>query len=165
MIGAVLMGGKGQRLGGDKPWLTVNGRPIVEWAAKMLRKIGCEEVYAVSPRRDGRWDGPWLRDSKGSGPMAGVRAVFREFPNEIVCVTSCDVVFDPRMFREVAEPPCHTRETLFPFLVHAEDAPEHRTVRGFLKNIGSKELEVPATDLDKLEDLPRYRALLSRITG
>ncbi|WP_456482053.1 molybdenum cofactor guanylyltransferase [Methanopyrus sp.] len=163
MIGAVLMGGKGRRLGGDKPWLKVNGRPIVEWAAEMLRRVGCEEVYAVSPRRDERWDGPWLRDGGGSGPMAGVRAVFRKFQDEVVCVTSCDVVFDPRTFREAAEPPCHTRGTLFPFLVRAEGSPEHSTVRGFLRDMGSTGLEVPATDLDEPEDLPRYRSMLSRI--
>ncbi|MHC1581153.1 MAG: molybdenum cofactor guanylyltransferase [Methanopyraceae archaeon] len=165
MIGAVLIGGRGRRIGGDKPWVTVEGRPLVEWAVRLLRRVGCEEVYAVAPVRDARWDGPVIRD-EGVGPAGGVRAVLRAFDGELVCVTACDVAFDPEAFARCDPVPRHVRGTLFPMLLRADGrAPRARSVRGLLRRLGSTGVEVPAVDADRPEDLRSYRALLRRVIG
>ncbi|MHC1581358.1 MAG: molybdenum cofactor guanylyltransferase [Methanopyraceae archaeon] len=164
MIGAVLIGGRGRRIGGDKPWVVVEGRPLVEWATRLLRRVGCERVYAVAPVRDARWDGPTIRDS-GGGPADGIRAVLEAFPGELVCVTACDVVFDPEAFSRCDPVPRHVKGTLFPMLLRAEEVPRAESVRELLDRLGSVGVEVPAVDADRPEDLPRYRALLRRVTG
>lgn len=65
MIGALLAGGRGRRMGGGKPARELAGRPLVAWPAEALREA-CERVVVVAkaatelPALDGveRWDEP-----------------------------------------------------------------------------------------------------------
>jgi molybdopterin-guanine dinucleotide biosynthesis protein A len=65
VIGAILAGGRGRRMGGGKPARELGGRPLIDWAARALADA-CERVVVVAktgtelPDLPGveRWDEP-----------------------------------------------------------------------------------------------------------
>ena len=65
MIGAILAGGRGRRMGGGKPARELAGRPLIAWPAAALAQA-CERVVVVAkagvelPQLRGveRWDEP-----------------------------------------------------------------------------------------------------------
>lgn len=69
MIGAILAGGRGRRMGGDKPGRELAGRPLIAWPADALA-AACEGVVVVAkadtelPELPGveRWDEPGSSD-------------------------------------------------------------------------------------------------------
>gem|GEM_PF-2638271 len=160
MIGVILAGGTGRRMGGNKPWVRVDGVPLIGWAAETLRASGCEEVWAVFRRRDHRWEGPWLEDAFEGGPAAGLRTVLREFEGWQLIVTACDVLFDPVEWVGSGDPPKHASDTLFPLEVVSPGDVGGDTVRGVLKRLGSHGVDVRSVDADRVSDLRSYRGFL-----
>ncbi len=161
----VLAGGKGRRMGGDKPWLKVEGKPMIAWAVETLERSGCEEVWAVFRRRDHRWEGPWLVDEVGEGPAAGLRTALREFEGWRLVVTACDVLFDPLEWSARGEEPKHAEGTLFPVEVVSEGDVGGSSVREVLSNLRSRPVSVRSVDADETGDLKAYRAFLRRLTS
>ena len=66
MVGAILAGGRGRRMGGGKPARELAGRPLIAWPAAALA-AACERVVVVAkadtelPELPGveRWDEPY----------------------------------------------------------------------------------------------------------
>jgi adenosylcobinamide-phosphate guanylyltransferase len=51
MLALILAGGSGSRLGlGEKPMVTIGGRPMIELVIDAFREAGCEPVVVLSPR-------------------------------------------------------------------------------------------------------------------
>ncbi len=97
VIGAVLAGGRGRRIGGDKASLTLNGRSLASYPAAVLESAGLEVVLALRagqgmPR--GLEDLSVVRDEfEGAGPLGGLHALLKWMPSEWALVVSCDQPF------------------------------------------------------------------------
>jgi molybdopterin-guanine dinucleotide biosynthesis protein A len=96
MIGAVLAGGRGRRLGGSKPAVQLAGRPLASYAAAALAGV-CERVALVSkphselPDLPGveRWDEP----ERPQHPLTGiVHALERAEGPVLVCAADMPFV-------------------------------------------------------------------------
>lgn len=73
MIGVVLAGGAGKRMGQDKAEVVVADRPMISWIVGALEPVVDRVVISG---RTGGWNGhPGLPDSRGvAGPLAGLAA-------------------------------------------------------------------------------------------
>ncbi len=77
MLGVVVAGGSGPRLGRDKALVLLEGRPLIAWVVDALEAV-CPRVL-VAGRVSG-WEGRrGLEDLPGvRGPLAGLAAALRE---------------------------------------------------------------------------------------
>ena len=95
MIGAILAGGRGRRMGGGKPERPLAGRPLIAWPAAALAEA-CERVVVVAkaetelPELPGveRWDEP----DGDHHPARGI-AYALERAGEPVLVCAADMPF------------------------------------------------------------------------
>ena len=82
MIGVLLAGGQGRRLGGDKAWVRVGGRTLAERVLEPLREV-CDTVV-VSCRMETALpplpgvDEAWVQREAAGGPAAGIASALRE---------------------------------------------------------------------------------------
>lgn len=49
MIGVILAGGRGVRMGGDKPGALLLGKPLLQWAVEAVEQVASPIVLAVAP--------------------------------------------------------------------------------------------------------------------
>lgn len=109
-IGAVLAGGRGRRMGGDKASLEVGGRTLVRRAVDALAQAGLEAVLVLRadqavPAEAG--SDPVLRDQVAdAGPLAGLHAVLDWLTEDWTLVVACDQPFlTPELLRGLTEQP------------------------------------------------------------
>ena len=120
LVGVVLAGGAGSRLGGNKADLRLPGRRpeepgprLVEWAVMRLAAVAAvDEVLVAAGNTDSRVDsGGCGRDARvprgrrvpvsvigdgpGSGPAAGVLGAARAQPERALLVLACDLPLVP----------------------------------------------------------------------
>ncbi|OGO50378.1 MAG: hypothetical protein A2148_12460 [Chloroflexi bacterium RBG_16_68_14] len=110
VVGAVLAGGRGRRLGRDKALLVIDGRTLLRRATDALRSVGLDVVLVLRP------DQPVpeeidstaiVRDEvEDAGPLGGLHALLRQLPAEWALVVPCDQPFlAPELLRGLlAEP-------------------------------------------------------------
>ena len=105
MIGAILAGGRGRRMGGGKPAREMAGRPLIAWPADALSEA-CERVVVIAkaavelPALAGveRWDEP----EAGHHPALGIaHALERAGGPVLVCAADMPFV-TPDACRRVA---------------------------------------------------------------
>jgi molybdopterin-guanine dinucleotide biosynthesis protein A len=97
VIGAILAGGRGRRMGGRKPARELAGRPLLAWPAEALGKA-CERVVVVAkaglelPELPGveRWDEP---DAEHHPARGIAHALERAGAGEGVLVCAADMPF------------------------------------------------------------------------
>jgi len=104
VIGAVLAGGLGRRIGGDKPSLEVGDRTLVRHAVDALRAAGLEVALVLRPQQPvplTAQTAAMLRDAvEDAGPLGGLHALLRWLPVEWALVAPCDQPFlAPRLLR------------------------------------------------------------------
>jgi molybdopterin-guanine dinucleotide biosynthesis protein A len=106
VIGAILAGGRGRRIGGSKPAAKLAGRPLIAYPAAALGEV-CERVVVVCkpdtelPSLPGveRWDEP----AEPRHPVAGIVYAL-ERAGEPVLVCAADMPFvTAAVLRQVAE--------------------------------------------------------------
>jgi molybdenum cofactor guanylyltransferase len=92
--GAVLTGGQSRRMGSDKAFVRVHGRPMALIAAAALRDGGAADVVAVGGDKTGleALGLRWIPDG-GEGPLDGLVAALRDGPTDVVVVLACDLPF------------------------------------------------------------------------
>lgn len=81
IIGAVLAGGRGRRIGRDKATVDLNGRPLISYPIGALRAAGLEVVLALrngqaAPRGIGNV-GVVYDEFENAGPLAGLHALLK----------------------------------------------------------------------------------------
>lgn len=83
----IVAGGGAKRLGGiDKPWININGTPIIEHVVKAARNLASPIV--IVGERHAEWslasDVEWtLEEPRGGGPVAAIRAGLATLPADI----------------------------------------------------------------------------------
>jgi molybdenum cofactor guanylyltransferase len=104
VIGVVLAGGAGRRMGGSKPTRLLNGRPLAWYPAAALREV-CERVAIVAkpgtqlPELEGmeRWDD---EPAEPQHPLTGIVHALERAGGEAVLVCAADMPFvTPRALR------------------------------------------------------------------
>jgi molybdenum cofactor guanylyltransferase len=99
----ILAGGRSSRMGRDKAWLNVDGRPLLERQLALARDLGPVEVF-ISGRPDtdyAPWHCPVLHDRvAGAGPLAGIAVALEASRTPHLLVLAVDL---PRMTREVLD--------------------------------------------------------------
>ena len=91
---AVLTGGRSTRMGADKAFVDVGGRPMAAYPLAALRQAGAAEVLAIGG------DGARLaglgftfveEPEPGRGPLAGVVLALQASAHELVAIVACDL--------------------------------------------------------------------------
>ena len=97
IIGAVLAGGRGRRIGRDKAMVELDGRPLISYPVGALRSAGLDVVVALRGGQEvpaGLEDVSVVRDEfEDAGPLGGLHALLKWMPGEWVLVVSCDQPF------------------------------------------------------------------------
>jgi len=93
----ILAGGKGTRLGEDKPFLLFRGKPLLLHQIEALRKLGLSEiVVALGEKRPFPMDlGVQVVEDKFNqkGPLAGIHAGLTAISAPAALVLACDMPF------------------------------------------------------------------------
>jgi len=94
-IGAVLAGGRGRRLGGDKATVELQGRPLVSYPIAVLREV-IEEIVIVAkadtqlPELEGVGS-VWVEPDEAFHPLAGIVHALRMARGRPVFVCAADM--------------------------------------------------------------------------
>ncbi len=96
VVAVVLTGGRSRRMGQDKAWVEVGGRPCVErvWAA-CAEACDTVEFQGALAGLAAAFPGTpvWPDPAPGSGPLAGLRAALERRPGQGVLLVACDMPF------------------------------------------------------------------------
>ena len=97
VVGAVLAGGRGRRMGSDKLSLEVDGRTLIRHAVDALRSAGLDVVLVLRPQQPvplTAHTAAIVRDEvEDTGPLAGFQALLRWLSLEWALVVACDQPF------------------------------------------------------------------------
>ena len=91
--GAVLAGGASTRMGADKAFITVDGRPLVQIAADALRDGGAAEIFVVggNAARLGELGMRYVADQfPGDGPLGAIVTALDAATSDVVAIVACD---------------------------------------------------------------------------
>lgn len=152
VTGLVLAGGASRRMGRDKAFLELDGRPLIRVVIERVAEV-CAEVFVVAGDAE-RYAGqgaPVVEDRfRGVGVLAGLHAGLQAASHELALAVACDMPllkpdllrafvgwaegFDVVVLQEARGPePLHAvyRRTCLPPLEAAIRAGEHRIVSFF----------------------------------
>jgi len=91
---AVMAGGKSRRMGQDKAWIDLQGRPLIARVVDVLREVA-DEVFIVA--NDERYADLGLRvvpdRFPGGGALGGIATGVSAATHERVLVVACDMPF------------------------------------------------------------------------
>lgn len=97
VIGAVLSGGRGRRMGGDKALLEIGGRTLAQRAVDALYLAGLDVALVLRPEQPtplmARTTAIVRDEIEDAGPMGGLHALLRWLPAEWTLVVPCDQPF------------------------------------------------------------------------
>lgn len=96
---AVLAGGQGRRLGGDKPATLLAGRPLIDYPLTAARAAGFEAVVVAKPSSElPALPVPVVLEPEWpQHPLCGLVAVLEQFPDRRVLALACDMAFVPAL--------------------------------------------------------------------
>jgi molybdopterin-guanine dinucleotide biosynthesis protein A len=94
LSGVVLAGGRSQRMGRDKAFLTVDGQSLIRRQAGLLQTVGCTDLI-ISGRPDVDYGVPATRTvfdhPSGAGPLAGLIAALEAAQHDWLLVLAVDL--------------------------------------------------------------------------
>lgn len=110
VIGVLLAGGEGRRLGGDKAWVEIGGRTMAERALESLRAVA--DTVVVSCRMGTTLpplagvDEAWVQRDGEGGPVAGLASALREARGRPIVALGLSLpLMTERALRELLEFP------------------------------------------------------------
>ncbi len=94
MLGVVLAGGRGSRIGGPKAIVELGGRPLIDYPLAALAAAGIEAVVVAKSRtRLPPLEAPvWIEPADPSHPLNGILAAIRRSGRPVLAV-GCDMPF------------------------------------------------------------------------
>ena len=106
MLALILAGGSGSRLGlGEKPMVTIGGRPMIERVIDAFLSAGCEPVVVLSPRT------PYTHNWCRARGITHLTAPGNGYVEDLVHAVETLEEKDP-LFTSVSDLPCLTPEIL-----------------------------------------------------
>lgn len=94
VIGFVAAGGRSSRMGKNKAWLDLAGRPIIEHVIAALKPVTTGIAIVANDPEYKRLGYPVFMDSQiGIGPLEAIRTALRNSPGERIVLASCDIPF------------------------------------------------------------------------
>jgi molybdopterin-guanine dinucleotide biosynthesis protein A len=107
VIGAILAGGGGRRMGGAKATVHLHGRPLISYALESVwRALGSAVVVAKSDTELPTLPGitVWVEPDEPSHPLLGLRYALEMADGRPVLVCAADLPFvTPRLIGELAQ--------------------------------------------------------------
>jgi molybdopterin-guanine dinucleotide biosynthesis protein A len=110
VVGVVLAGGRGRRLGGDKAIVELDGRPLIQYALEVLHEV-CDHVVVVAksdtqlPPLAGLGE-VWVEAQEPRHPLAGIAHALRLATGRAVLALAVDLpLMDAATLRLVASTP------------------------------------------------------------
>ncbi len=94
LTGLILAGGKSFRMGRDKAFLEINGKPLLQLQMERLELAGCAEILISGPNNRGyeRFEKQIVEDHiQNSGSLAGLCAGLAAAKNESILVLAIDL--------------------------------------------------------------------------
>ena len=90
----ILAGGRSQRMGSDKAWLAVEGKPLVARQIELVRALGAEEVL-ISGRSEVDYSSLNCRVLQDrvpdAGPLAGIESALSAISTPLLLVLAVDL--------------------------------------------------------------------------
>jgi molybdopterin-guanine dinucleotide biosynthesis protein A len=104
MIAAIQAGGRSLRMGEDKAWLCVGGRPMIEQVLSAAREVADRLAIVIHPTNPNRtryerlatgWGaGLWLDEHDHRGPLGGIETVLQQCEDGAsALILACDLPF------------------------------------------------------------------------
>ena len=103
MSGAIILaGGKGDRIGGDKPFIKLGDRPLISYILEVVTKISRELIIVVSQdvHDPTRFNSLVPKNAKviedihpDGGPLIGVYSGLKDISSEYAVILPCDAPF------------------------------------------------------------------------
>lgn len=98
MTGFVLAGGKSTRMGENKAFLLLEGKPLIDYAIAQARSL-CEDVFIVGQKELYGAFGRIVKDVyEDCGPLAGIQAALLRSYTELNLVVGVDTPFVQHAF-------------------------------------------------------------------
>ncbi|HEX6391629.1 MAG TPA: molybdenum cofactor guanylyltransferase [Solirubrobacteraceae bacterium] len=185
VLGAVLAGGLGRRIGGDKALVALEGRPLLSWPLAALRAAGIEEVAVVAKRETALPPGltVWLEPDEPRHPLTGLVHALRGARGRAVLACAADLaLLDEATVRRVLAAAQHGDVAVVPsaggrlqplcalYAPAALEALQHfdprmsltAAVEALGPRVAPFDDETPFFNVNSPEDLLQASALLSR---
>lgn len=93
VTGIVLAGGRSERMGRDKAWVELAGRPLVQWVLDALLQV--TDLQMIVAREVGKLDRlavPVVEDRfEVRGPLTGIHAGLKAAETDLCVVVACDL--------------------------------------------------------------------------
>jgi molybdopterin-guanine dinucleotide biosynthesis protein A len=90
----ILAGGRSQRMGQDKAWLLLDGKPLIARQVALARELGAEEVF-ISGRAGTDYDSLNCRVVQdrvtNAGPLAGIESALAASSTPLLLVLAVDM--------------------------------------------------------------------------
>lgn len=101
VAGFVTAGGKSARMGKDKAWLELAGRPMIEHVIAALRPVTTSVAIIATDPEYARLGFPVFADSQmGIGPLEAIRTTLRNSNSPRTLLVGCDLPFvSPELFK------------------------------------------------------------------
>lgn len=104
MIAAIQAGGRSSRMGEDKAWLLLDGRPMIEHVLRAAQPVAKQLALVAHPANPNlaryaqlaaRWNAELLNDLHDHrGPLGGIETVLRQCSeDETALILACDLPF------------------------------------------------------------------------
>lgn len=101
--GAVLCGGAGRRIGGQKESKLLGGRPLLDWMLAKLTPV-CVRAFVVGLKEQRKGLEAVPDDFPGEGPLGGLITALRHCNSERLLVLPVDLpLLKPEVVRELSE--------------------------------------------------------------
>lgn len=128
LVGGLLAGGPGRRMGGAKPWRMLGGRPLIDWALAALDQA-CDQVVVLAADAADMADLPRtiIADRwPGQGPLAALVTAFLDADAQGVLLLAVDLpLARPALLRRLAQAQAQARPPLALAPVGPQGWPEY----------------------------------------
>ncbi|HLF00697.1 MAG TPA: molybdenum cofactor guanylyltransferase [Anaerolineales bacterium] len=117
-------GGKSSRMGVDKAFVEIGGRPMIEHILEQTKGLGDQIIVANAPERYRRFGLPVVADVyPDKGALGGLYTCIHAAAQEHALITACDMPFVNRPLLEYMQSLAPEFEAVVPRLAAAPPAP------------------------------------------
>lgn len=97
ITGVILVGGKSRRMGRDKAFLEIEGKPLFQRVLELFQESFSRVVLVGgAPERFAAYDLPLLPDIYPGSPLGGIYTALSQVETGHIFVSSCDIPFPSR---------------------------------------------------------------------